>query len=76
MFPTSARTLSNIPAGSGFAATRATRVRRSRSILADGWFLYDYQLATQPIHDINALAEIIHNGALTMRVEAINGEYS
>ena len=51
-------------------------VRRSRSILADGWFLHDYQLATPPIHDINALAEIIHNGALTMRVEAINGRQS
>ena len=53
------------------AAARARRVRR-RSILADGRFLSDYHPTTPPIHDINAHAKIIHNGALTMGILTVS----
>ena len=52
-----------------------------RSILVDQWFLSDYHSTTPPAHDINALAEIIHNGVLTtmgsyLLPRAINGRPS
>ena len=46
-----------------------------RSILVDRWFLSDYRPTYPPTHDINALAEIIHNGALTMGVLSVAKSY-
>ena len=42
-----------------------------RSILVDQWFLSDYHSTTPPTHDIDALAEIIHNGVPTMGIGGV-----